>query len=112
MIIKQHISKFITYEISPVVYTFKDLSEVLSRGFKKRFEIRGGIQPIQKYDRFDSIIIENDNISMTTKLIVKFDSRALRFDEKSFLSTSLGFPPYWDYTTYDEYFSEKKLVKT
>ena len=37
---------------------------------------------------------------MKTKLIsTRFDSNfgTLRFDERSFFSTSLGFTPYWDY---------------
>ena len=41
LIIKQNNSKFITHEISPCIDTFKDISEVLSRGFEKEFEIRG-----------------------------------------------------------------------
>ena len=37
---------------------------------------------------------------MKTKLIlIRFDSTfgLLRFDERSFFSTFLGFTPYWDY---------------
>ena len=107
LIIKQYNSKFISYEISPVIYTFKDISEVLSRGFEKEFEIRGEIQPITKYDKSDSIIIECDNNTMETKLIVSYEINALRFDEKSFFSTILGFPPYWDYKSHNEYVAEK-----
>ena len=31
----------------------------------------------------------------------------LRFDEKSFFNTILGFSPYWDFKSFDEYFGEK-----
>ena len=48
LILKQYISKFITYEISPGFYTFKDISEVMLRGFEKEVEIRGEIQPNTK----------------------------------------------------------------
>ena len=54
LILKQYISKFIRYEISPGIYTFKDISEVLSRGFEKEFDseekynqILNMINPIQ-----------------------------------------------------------------
>ena len=62
---------------------FKDLSDVLSRGFKNKLEI-GRMRPNHKHDRSDSIIIENDNVTLTTKLISKPDIRFLRFDKKSF----------------------------
>ena len=44
--------------------------------------------------------IENDDVSMNIKLILnriggKFGT--LRFNEQSFLNTSLGFTQYWDY---------------
>ena len=58
LILKQYKSNFIRYESFPGFYTFKDISEVLSRGFEKEFEIRGEIQPNTKYDEPDSIIIE------------------------------------------------------
>ena len=73
LILKQYNSKFITYEISPGIYTFKDISEVLSRWFEKEFQIRGEIQPNTKYDKSDSIIIECDNNTMKTKLIVRYE---------------------------------------
>ena len=107
LILKQYNSKVITYEISPGIYTFKDISKDLSRGFEKEFEIRGEIQPTTKYDKSDSIIIEYDINTMKTKLIVSHKINALRFDEKSFFSTILGFPPYWDYKSYKEYVGEK-----
>ena len=47
-----------------------------------------------------TIQIELDEINMKTKLILtRFGSTfdVLRFDEKSFLKTLLGFTPFWDY---------------
>ena len=32
---------------------------------------------------------------------------AIKFDEKSFFSTILGFNPHWDYKHYNEYISQK-----
>ena len=95
LIIKQKKSKFITYKISPGFYTFTGLAEVLSRGFKLNFET-GKLQPIYIYDRPDSISIESDNVSLSTKLTVRYAVRVLKFDEKSFFTTVLGFSPFWD----------------
>ena len=44
---------------------------------------------------------------MKTKLIVRYEINALRFDEKSFFSTILIFPPYWDDKSHNEYVAEK-----
>ena len=96
MKLKQYNSNFITYEISPGIYTLKVFSEVLSKGFEKEFEIRAEIQPKTKYDKCDSNIIERDNNTMKTKLIVRYEIIALRFNEKSFFNTILGFAPHWD----------------
>ena len=41
LLFKQYNSKFITYEISPGIYTFEDISEVLSRGFEKKTKSEG-----------------------------------------------------------------------
>ena len=88
LILKQYNSKFITNGISPGIYTFKDLSEVLARGFEEEFEIKGEIQPNTKYDKSDPFIIECDNNTKKTKLIIRYEIDALRFDEKSFLVLS------------------------
>ena len=40
--------------------------------------------------------IEYDDITMKSKLVVKSRIIAIRFDEKSFFSTILGFTPGWD----------------
>ena len=46
---------------------------------------------------------------MKTKMIVRPDNIAIRFDKKSFFSTILGFNPHWDHKHYDEYFSQKVM---
>ena len=74
-------------------YTFTDLAEVLSIGFKLNFEI-GKLQPNHIHDRPDSIKIKSDNNSLITKLTVRHVIRDLRFDDKSFFTTVLGFSPF------------------
>ena len=114
LILKQYNSKFITYKIPPGVYTIKDLSEVLSRGFKNEFELRK-MRPNLKYDKSDSIIIENDNVTLITKLILRYDIKIFRFDKKTFFSSILGFPPYWDYSNHigydNDYYREKNKFR-
>ena len=44
---------------------------------------------------------------MKTKLAIKSGIIAIRFDEKSFFSTVLGFTPGWDYKHYNKYTSQK-----
>ena len=111
LILKQDKSKFITYKFTPGVHTFRDLSEVHSRGFKKEIGIRGRIRPKHTHDRSDSINIEKDNAPLITKLDVHSDIHVLRCDKKSFFKTKLGFKAYWLYTNYSrEYHSEKKRI--
>ena len=89
-------SSFITYEISTGIYTFKDISEVLL----------SFLQSEHKGD-FNKIVIGFDDITRKTKLVVRPGIIAIRFDEKLFFSTILGFTPSWDYKTYNKYFSQK-----
>ena len=44
---------------------------------------------------------------MKTKLVVNNGIIAIRFDEKSFFSTVLGFTPGWDYKHYNKYTRQK-----
>ena len=90
LILKQYNSHFITYELTPAIYTFQDISDAIHT-FSGHSEI---------------IQIEYDDISMKTKIILKFKNSngkslcglgTLRFDERSFFHTLLGFSPYWDY---------------
>ena len=50
------------------------------------------------FDGFNnSIEIDFNDITMKTELIVRNDFIALKFDEKSFFSTILGFNSHWNY---------------
>ena len=89
-------SSFITYELDPGIYTFKDLSEAL-------FNILQS-----EYTGYNNVIdIEFDDITRKTKLVLRHGIVAIRFDEKSFFSTILGFTPGWDYKHYNKYTSQK-----
>ena len=44
---------------------------------------------------------------MKTKLVVRFGNIAIRFGEKSFFCSILGFNPFWDYKHYNEYIRQK-----
>ena len=98
LVLDEYNSNFITYEISPGIYTFKDISEAL-------FNI---LQT--EYPRPSNVIdIEYDDNTMKTKLVVRSGFIAIGFDEKSFFSTVLGFKSGWDYNHYNKYTSQKIL---
>ena len=96
LVLDEYNSSFITYELEPGIYTFKDISEAL-------FNILQSEYPAPS----NTIDIEYDDITMKTKLDVKAGIIARRFDEKSFFSTILGFTPGWDYKHYNKYISQK-----
>ena len=89
LILKEFISHFITYELTSGIYTIQNISDA--------------IHTFSRYS--ESIQIEYDDNSMKTKIILNFkdeDRRmfglgTLRFSERSFFHTLLGFTPYWDY---------------
>ena len=88
LILKQNTPHFITYELTPGIYTIQDNSDAVHT-FSGHREI---------------IQIEYDDISMKTKIILKyigeqkkFGLGTLRFDERSFFHTLLGFEPDWVY---------------
>ena len=88
LIMKQYNSHFVTFELTPGIYTIRDISDAI-RTFSGHSEI---------------MEIEYDNITMKTKIILKyiggqkkFGLGTLRFDKRSFFHTLLGFEPYWDY---------------
>ena len=96
LVLDEYNSSFNTYELKPGIYTFKDLSKAL-------FNI---LQP--KYPASSSeIVIEFHDITRKTKLVGKSGIIAIRFNEKWFFSTILGFTPGWDYKQYNEDISEK-----
>ena len=96
LVLDEYNSSFITYELDPVVYTFKDISKAL-------FSILQSDCP----GDCNVIVIEYDDINMKTKMDVKAGITAIRFDEKSFFSTILGFTSGWDYKHYNKYISQK-----
>ena len=96
LVLDEYNSSFITYELEPGIYTFKDISEALLN-----------ILQIEYPGPSNVINIEFDDITRKTKLVVNIGIIAIRFDEKSFFSTILGFTPGWDYKHYKKYTSQK-----
>ena len=96
LVLEEYNSSFITYEISPGIYTFKDFSQALLN-----------ILQIEYPGPSNVIDIEYDDITMKTKLVVRSAIIAIRFDEKSFVSTVLGFTSGCSYKHYNEYTSQK-----
>ena len=96
LVLDEYNSNFNTYELEPGIYTFKDISEALLK-----------IIPPEYGGHHKAIDIEYDDITMKTKLKVRAMIIAIRFDEKSFFSTVLGFTPGWDYKHYNKYISQK-----
>ena len=96
LVLDEYNSSFITYELQPGIYTFKDISEAL-------FNILQSEYPVPS----NTIVIEFDDITRKTILVVNSGIIAIRFDEKSFFSTILGFTPGWDYKHYNKYISQK-----
>ena len=84
LILKQYNSHFITYELTPGIYTIQDISDAIHKfsGHEGRLKI-----------------VYND-VNMKTKLVFYTFGHtfgSLRFSEKSFFNTILGFAPGWDY---------------
>ena len=96
LVLDEYNSRFITYELQPGIYTFKYISEAL-------FNILQTEYPGPS----NAIVIEYDDNTRKTRLIVKEGIIAIRFDEKSFFSTVLGFTPGWDYKHYKKNVSQK-----
>ena len=69
LVLDEYNSSFITYEISLGIYTFKDISEAL-------FNILQSEYPVPS----NAIVIEFDDITRKTKLVVKEGIIAIRFD--------------------------------
>ena len=96
LVLDEYNSSFITYELDPGIYTFEDISEALLKI----------LQP--EYDGYlNAIHIEYDDIILKTKLEERAGIISIRFDEKSFFSTILGFTSGWDYKHYSKYTSQK-----
>ena len=100
LILKEYNSHFITYELTPGIYSIHDISDTIHT-FSGHMEI---------------IQIEYNDISKKTKIILKyigglgiFGLGTLRFDERSFFHTLLCFTPYWDYKPPGVYTSDEIL---
>ena len=96
LVLDEYNSSFITCELDPGIYTFKDISEALFNVLQS--DCAGDC---------NVIVIEYDNIKMKTKLDIKAGIIAIRFDEKSFFTRILGFTPGCDYKHYNKYISQK-----
>ena len=96
LVLDEYNSSFITYELEPGIYTFKDISEALFNILQSEYPGPSNV-----------IDIEYDDTTMKTKLVVNIGIIAIRFDEKSFFNTILGFTPGWDYKHYNKYISQK-----
>ena len=96
LVLDEYNSSFITYELDPGIYTFKDIFEALFNILQSDYPGPSNV-----------IDIEFDDITRKTKLVVRFGIIAIRFDEKSFFSTILGFTSGWDYKHYNKYTSRK-----
>ena len=73
LVLDENNSSFITYELQPVICTFKKISQALFNILQSEYP---GLSNV--------IDIEYDDITMKTKFVVKSGIIAIRFDEKSF----------------------------
>ena len=96
LVLDEYNSSFITYDLDPGFYTFKDISEALFNILQSEYPGPSNV-----------IDIEFDDITRQTKMVVRSGFIAIRFDEKSFFNTILGFNPGWDYKHYNKYTSQK-----
>ena len=99
LILKQYNLKFVTDELEPGKYTIGD--------------IQISVDPLGDHE--GTLQIEYDDINKKVKLILtRFGSTfgTLRFDEKSFFHTILGFTPYWDYKPTNAIFVDAPGVDT
>ena len=86
LVLDEYNSSFITYELQPGIYTFKEISEAPFTFLQTEYLGPSNV-----------IVIEYDDNTMKTKLFVKSGIIAIRFDEKSFFRTVLGFTSGWVY---------------
>ena len=96
LVLDEYNSNFVTYELDPGIYSYKDIAIALYYILQSEYPSSGS-----------EILIRLEDITKKTKLVVRFGIIAIRFDEKSFFSTLLGFTPGWDYKHYNQYLSQK-----
>ena len=73
LVLDEYNSSFITCELDPGIYTFKDISEALFNILQPEYPGSSNV-----------IVIKFDDITRKTKLVVRDGIIAIRFDEKSF----------------------------
>ena len=96
LVLDEYNSSFITCELEPGNYSYRDLSEALYYILQSEYPSSGR-----------EILIRLDDITKKTKLVVRSGILAIRFDQNSFFSSILGFTPGWDYKHYNQYLSQK-----
>ena len=96
LVLDEYKSNFVTYELTPGIYTYRNIAEALYYILESEY-----------LSSSSEILIRLDDITRKTKLVVRSGIIAIRFDEKSFFSTILGFTPGWDYKHYNQYLSQK-----
>ena len=96
LVLDEYNSNFVTYELDPGIYTYKNIAIALYYILQSEYP-----------QSSSEILIRLDDITRKTKLVVRSGIIAIRFDEKSFFSTLLGFTPGWDYKHYNQYLSQK-----
>ena len=96
LVLDEYNSSFITYELQPGIYTFKDISEALFNILQTEYPGPSNV-----------IVIEFDDITRKTKLVVKNGIIVMRFDEKSVFGTILHFNSGWAYKHYNKIINQK-----
>ena len=96
MVLDEYNSNFITYGLAPGIYSYRDIAKAVFYILQSEYPSSGS-----------EILIRLDDTTRKTKLVVRSGIIAIRFDEKSFFSTILGFTPGWDYKHHNQYLSQK-----
>ena len=96
LVLEEYNSNFVTYKLEPGIYSYKDIAEAVYYILQSEYP-----------QSSSEILIRLDDITRKTKLVVRSGIIAIRFDEKSFFSTILGFTPGWDCKHYNQYLSQK-----
>ena len=91
LVLDKYNSSFDTYELDPGFYNFKVLSEALFNILQHEY-----------LESSSEIVIEFDDITRKTKLVVNSGIIAVKFDEQSFFGTFFGFTSGWHYKHYNK----------
>ena len=96
LVLDEYNPSFNTYQLKPGFYTFKEFSEAPFNNLQAEYELINNS-------------VDFDFYEITTKsiLVVRWCIIAIRYVEKPFCSTIMGFNPYWKFKHYREYISQK-----